>query len=151
MVMGAGKTTVITSLLVMLANGNSHVTQLMPHALLESSRGATREKYATVVRKPAFTFSFDHSMPRTYELYLKLCKPRDSKAVVCATPTGVKSLMLRLIEMMRQLTEKIFARHKKGGGGFLSAFSLSHLAKCFRDHFVRSINESEIRRGVLLC
>ena len=36
--------------------------------------------------------------------------------------------------MIRQLTEKNFAGHNKGGGGFLCAFSLSHLAKCFRDH-----------------
>ena len=68
MVVGSRKTTDITSLLVMLANGNSRVTQLIPHALLELSRSAMREKYATVVRKPAFTFSFDRSMPSPCEL-----------------------------------------------------------------------------------
>ena len=137
MIMGAGKTTVVTPLLVlMLADGNSLVTQVVPHALLEFSRGVMREKFAAVVRKPVFTFSFDRSTPITRELYLKLCKARDSKAVVCATPTSVKSFMLKFVEMMRHLEEKKFGGHEKGGGGFFSAFSLSNFAKRFRDQSI---------------
>jgi hypothetical protein len=42
----------------------------------------------TVVRKPVFTFSFSRATPLTRDLYLKLCKARDSKAIIiCATPT----------------------------------------------------------------
>ncbi len=136
MIMGAGKTTVVTPLLVlMLADGKSLVTQVVPHALLEFSRGVMREKFAAVVRKPVFTFSFDRSTPITRELYLKLCKARDSKAVVCATPTSVKSFMLKFVEMMRHLEEKKFGGQKKSGG-FFSAFNLSNFARRFKDQAV---------------
>jgi len=137
MIMGAGKTTVVTPLLVlMLADGNSLVTQVVPHALLEFSRGVMREKFAAVVRKPVFTFSFDRSTPISRDLYLKLCKARDSKAVVCATPTSVKSFMLKFVEMMRHLEEQKFGGRTKGGGGFFSGFSLSNFARRFKDQSV---------------
>ncbi len=135
MIMGAGKTTVVTPLLaLMLADGKSLVTQVVPHALLEFSRGVMREKFAAVVRKPVFTFQFDRSSPVTRELYLKLCKARDSKAVICATPTSVKSFMLKFVEMMRHLEEKKGKR--RNDGGLLSAFSLSSIARRFRDSSV---------------
>ena len=52
MIMGAGKTTVVAPLLAMiLADGKSLVTQVVPHALLEFSRGVMREKFSAVVRK----------------------------------------------------------------------------------------------------
>jgi hypothetical protein len=139
MIMGAGKTTVVTPLLaLMLADGKQLVTQVVPHALLEFSRGVMREKFAAVVRKPVFTFQFDRGTPITRELYLKLCKARDSKAVICATPTSVKSFQLKFVEMMRYLEEsKSGGRRTKGEkGGFFSAFSLSAIARRFRDSSV---------------
>jgi hypothetical protein len=109
MIMGAGKTTVVTPLLaLMLADGKSLVTQVVPHALLDFSRGVMREKFAAVVRKPVFTFTFNRGTPITRDLYLKLCKARDSKAIICATPTSVKSFELKFIEMMKILEEKKF-------------------------------------------
>jgi hypothetical protein len=81
MIMGAGKTTVVTPLLaLMLADGKSLVTQVVPHALLEFSRSVMREKFAAVVRKPVFTFTFHRGTAITRDLYLKLIKARDSKA-----------------------------------------------------------------------
>ena len=139
MIMGAGKTTVVTPLLVlMLADGKQLVTQVVPHALLDFSRGVMREKFAAVVRKPVFTFQFDRGSPITRDLYLKLCKARDSKAVICATPTSVKSFQLKFVEMMRHLEEaKSGGRRTKGeSGGFLSAFTMSSIARRFRDQSV---------------
>ena len=139
MIMGAGKTTVVTPLLaLMLADGKSLVTQVVPHALLEFSRGVMREKFAAVVRKPIFTFSFDRGTPITRDLYLKLCKARDSKAVICATPTSVKSFMLKFVEMMKILEEKKFGRksYNPGNNGFFSNFSLSAIARRFKDQSV---------------
>jgi Protein of unknown function (DUF3638)/Protein of unknown function (DUF3645) len=136
MIMGAGKTTVVTPLLaLMLADGKSLVTQVVPHALLDFSRGVMREKFAAVVRKPIFTFSFNRGTPITRDLYLKLCKARDSKAVICATPTSVKSLMLKFVEMMKVLEEKKFgtARRNARNNGIFGAFSLSAIARRFRD------------------
>jgi hypothetical protein len=136
MIMGAGKTTVVTPLLaLMLADGKSLVTQVVPHALLDFSRSVMREKFAAVVRKPIFTFSFNRGTSITRDLYLKLCKARDSKAVICATPTSVKSFMLKFVEMMKVLEEKKFgsARRSARNNGIFSAFSLSAIARRFRD------------------
>lgn len=136
MIMGAGKTTVVTPLLaLMLADGKSLVTQVVPHALLDFSRGVMREKFAAVVRKPVFTFHFDRGTPITKDLYLKLCKARDSKAVICATPTSVKSFMLKFVEMMKILEEAKFGRGNRqpANNGIFGAFSLSAIARRFKD------------------
>merc|ERR1712038_909577 len=106
MIMGAGKTTVVAPLLaLMLADGKSLVTQVVPHALLEFSRGVMREKFSAVVRKPVFTFHFDRGTPITRDLFMKLVKARDSKAIICSTPTTIKSFQLKFIEMMRHLEQ----------------------------------------------
>ena len=135
--MGAGKTTVVTPLLaLMLADGQSLVTQVVPHALLEFSRSVMREKFAAVVRKPIFTFSFNRGTPITKDLYLKLCKARDSRAVICATPTSIKSFMLKFVEMMKVLEEAKFGRggtRQPKNNGVFGAFSLSAIARRFRD------------------
>lgn len=136
MIMGAGKTTVVTPLLaLMLADGKSLVTQVVPHALLDFSRGVMREKFAAVVRKPVFTFQFNRGTPITRDLYLKLCKARDSRAVICATPTSVKSFMLKFVEMMKILEDRKFGtmRRKVNNNGIFGAFSLSAIARRFRD------------------
>ena len=71
MIMGAGKTTVVAPLLALiLADGKSLVTQVVPHALLEMSRGVMREKFAAVVRKPIFTFYFDRVTNVSRDLYM---------------------------------------------------------------------------------
>jgi len=136
MIMGAGKTTVVTPLLaLMMADGKSLVTQVVPHALLEFSRSVMREKFAAVVRKPIFTFSFNRGTRITRDLYLKLCKARDSKAVICATPTSVKSFMLKFVEMMKIMEENKFgaARRVVKNNGIFGAFSLSAIARRFKD------------------
>ena len=153
MIMGAGKTTVVTPLLaLMLADGKSLVTQVVPHALLEFSRGVMREKFAAVVRKPVFTFTFNRGTRITRDLYLKLCKARDSKAVICATPTSVKSFMLKFVEMMKILEEKKFgaSRRVPQNNGFFGAFSLSAIARRFRDQ-VEIVETSVEPQEVYYC
>ena len=137
MIMGAGKTTVVTPLLaLMLADGKSLVTQVVPHALLDFSRSVMREKFAAVVRKPIFTFTFNRGTPITKDLYLKLCKARDSRAVIIATPTSIKSFQLKFVEMMKVLEEAKFGRggtRQPQSNGVFGNFSLSAIARRFRD------------------
>ena len=132
MIMGAGKTTVVAPLLaLMLADGKSLVTQVVPHALLEFSRGVMREKFSAVIRKPVFTFQFDRGTPITRDLYMKLVKARDSKAIICATPTSIKSFELKFVEMMRHLERTNVAPKKKNGW-----LTLSNFAKRFKDQSI---------------
>uniref|UniRef100_A0A7R9W9B5 ubiquitinyl hydrolase 1 n=1 Tax=Pseudictyota dubia TaxID=2749911 RepID=A0A7R9W9B5_9STRA len=132
MIMGAGKTTVVAPLLaLMLADGKSLVTQVVPHALLEMSRGVMREKFAAVVRKPVFTFAFDRGTTVSRDLYMKLVKARDSKAIICATPTSIKSFMLKFVEMMR-VCENVKSGGKRSKTKE-SWFSLSAIARKFRE------------------
>lgn len=138
MIMGAGKTTVVAPLLALiLADGKSLVTQVVPHALLEMSRGVMREKFAAVVRKPIFTFYFDRGTTVSRDLYMKLVKAKDSKAIICATPTSVKSFMLKFVEMMRHLEHSKFgAKMQQESGGFFQAFSISNIARKFKESSV---------------
>jgi ABC-type multidrug transport system fused ATPase/permease subunit len=101
LLMGEGKTTVIGPLLAMLlADGKSLVTQVVPAPLLDFSRSVMREKFSAIVRKSIFTFSFDRMSKISEELYSKLEVARDTKAVVCTTPTAIKSFTLKLIELL---------------------------------------------------
>ena len=58
--MGAGKTTVICPLLgLLLANGQSLVTLVVPSALLEMSRSVLRACFSNVITKRVYSFHFD--------------------------------------------------------------------------------------------
>ena len=106
MIMGAGKTTVVGPLLaLLLADGKRLVTQVVPHSLLEFSRGITRERFSAVIRKPVYTFSFDRFMTVTQQLYRKLVKAMDSRAVIIATSTALKAFQLKFIELLHQLDQ----------------------------------------------
>lgn len=131
MIMGAVKTTVVAPLLaLMLADGKSLVTQVVPRALLEFSRGIMREKFSTVVRKPVFTFHFDRGTTISRDLFMKLVKARDSKAFICSTPTSIKSFELKFVEMMRHL-EQANSLGQKQKKGFM--VKLSSIARRFKE------------------
>eukprot|EP01047_Picozoa_sp_COSAG01_P053819 COSAG01_NODE_5810_length_4020_cov_2.216526_2_plen_1030_part_00 len=110
MIMGAGKTTVVGPMLaLLLADGHSLITQVVPNQLLDMSRGVMREKFTAVVQKPVFTFVFERQTSISDILVDKLVKARDSRAVVCSTPTAIKSFVLKFVEMLHTLE---FARTK---------------------------------------
>ena len=101
MIMGAGKTTVIGPLLaLMLADGKQLVTQVVPNQLLEMSRGVMRQCFSAIISKPVYTFTFQRADDATAGLYRKLIKARSTKAVVCSTPTGIKSFQLKFMEIV---------------------------------------------------
>ena len=112
MIMGGGKTTVVGPLLaLLLADGKKLVTQVVPLALLEFSRGVMREKFCAVVCKPVYTFVFTRKTEVSPALYHKLVKARDTRAVVCSHPTAIKSFVLKFIEMMHLLDESRHVRN----------------------------------------
>ena len=104
MLMGGGKTTVVGPLLaLLLGNGKTLVMQVVPRALLEFSRGVMREKFSALIQKPVYTFKFDRFRGVTKDLHRKLLIARRDRAVVCSTPTAVKSFFLKFIEAAHTL------------------------------------------------
>ena len=66
MIMGAGKTTVIAPLLVlMLADGVSLVTQVVPSALLEQTLGIMRAAFSSIIVKRVYCLQV-RSRPRLF-------------------------------------------------------------------------------------
>ncbi|GLE02888.1 hypothetical protein PINS_up011752 [Pythium insidiosum] len=111
MIMGAGKTTVVGPLLTYILADKQHlVTHVMPTALLEQSRQVLRSRFSNaVLRKRIFTFEFDRSLADdpsiALQLYEKLDRARRHGDVVCASPESIKSMMLKLIELLHSLEE----------------------------------------------
>ena len=110
MIMGAGKTTVVGPLLaLMMADGECLVVQVVPFALLAMSRSVVREKFSAVIRKSVYTFRFDRYTTPSRALVKKLERARNTKSIVCAPPTAIKSFMLKFIELMHLLDQSEIA------------------------------------------
>ncbi|AIO00701.1 hypothetical protein LPMP_311130 [Leishmania panamensis] len=109
MIMGQGKTTVVGPLLALiLADGQQLVTQVMPTALLEQTRGILRRCFGVVVTKHIYTVQFDRSNEDGTSdgvelLYQKLKSAEEDRSVVIAAPECVKSLFLKGIEQMHMM------------------------------------------------
>lgn len=110
MIMGAGKTTVVGPMLALLSgDGSTLVVQVVPHSLLEMSRGVMREKFSAVIKKAVYTFKFDRFMKVDSAVIAKLKKARDTASVVCANPTAIKSFYLKFIEIMHYIDQTVAA------------------------------------------
>ena len=110
MIMGAGKTTVVGPLLALiLADGKSLVTQVMPTALLEQTRQVMRSRFSRIVVKRVYTLEFDRSVKDgiefVAEVYSKLNAAREGAAVVCSSSEAIKSVMLKFVELLHSLEQ----------------------------------------------
>ena len=84
MIMGAGKTSVISPLLaLMLADGRSLVLQVCPRPLLPQTLRVMRRVFSSILRKRLFALRFDRSA---------------AARVVRATEPNARSLQLTLKE-----------------------------------------------------
>jgi hypothetical protein len=118
MIMGAGKTHVVTPLLaLLLADSKSLVTVVVPRSLLELSRRKLRETFSSVVPRFVFTLNFERlpqlrcDVDRLAEdgisqysaaamLGHKLNRIRSLSGICITTPDAVKSIELTFIEML---------------------------------------------------
>jgi hypothetical protein len=99
MIMGQGKTTVISPLLcTMLADGRSLVVQICPDALLRQTCGILRSAFVATMPKNVFTFTCSRSSEVDSFLVEKLQKAQRDCGIILSTPRAVKSLMLRYVE-----------------------------------------------------
>lgn len=108
MIMGAGKTSVVCPMLVlMLADGKSLVTQVVLSSLLEMSRDVLRSVFSSIIYKRVYTLTFDRSngvgeSPTAMKtLFTRINRARMEGAVVCTTPEAVKSLMLKYVDLLQ--------------------------------------------------
>ena len=93
MIMGGGKTSVVTPLLALfLADGSTLVLLCVPGPLLEMSRAATRAAFSSVYRRPVYTFTYDRlaSHSTATKLGAKLDRAAAAGAVVVCSPTAIK-------------------------------------------------------------
>lgn len=107
MIMGAGKTQVISPLLaLMMADGTSLISLVCPQPLMEQSRRHFRNRFSTVLPKKILTMNFDRSAPENNsphdlkKLKLKLENARKKKSVIITTPQSIKSLFLKYIDLL---------------------------------------------------
>jgi hypothetical protein len=110
MIMGAGKTQIISPILsLMLADGNKLVTLVCPGPLLPQSRIQLRARFSNVLPKRILTLTFDRCAPECnnldwlHRLEIKLEVARRSGAIVLTTPQSVKSLFLKYIDLLQQV------------------------------------------------
>ena len=106
LIMGAGKTTVIAPLLaLMLASSDTSIVQVVPAQLVEMTRAVMRNRFSALVQKPVYTFVFDRADTIDEALLSKLLKARASRAVMVASPTSIKSFVLKFTEILHLLHE----------------------------------------------
>ncbi|KAH8582661.1 very large low complexity [Cryptosporidium sp. chipmunk genotype I] len=104
MIMGAGKTTVISPLLsLLLGDSQRLVIQIVPPALLEFTRDVLRSRFSCIVKKRILKFQFNRNSICTPELYRKLVHAKEQKAIILCHPTSVKSLFLKTVFLFRIL------------------------------------------------
>ena len=108
MIMGAGKTTVIAPLLaLMLADGQSLVTNVVPSSLLEQTLGIMRGAFSALIQKRCYTLQFDRmsesssSLEALTALVRKMERARRGRSIVCSTPEAVKSVMLKYVDLLQ--------------------------------------------------
>ena len=91
-------------LALMLADSKSLVTQVVPNALLDMSRNVMWKQYCQVIVKPVYTLTFSRSwptLPKTYEkMYQKMIQARKSGGIVVTTPSAIKSIVNKYIELL---------------------------------------------------
>jgi thiol-disulfide isomerase/thioredoxin len=108
MIMGQGKTTVVGPLLALiLADGATLVTQVMPTALLDQSRTILRKCFSVLIPKRIYTLKFDrHIEDSPHHVTLlnqKLESARSEGSIICAAPESIKALFLKFVEQLHSV------------------------------------------------
>ena len=105
MLMGEGKTTVISPLLaLLLADGRQLVFQVVPAPLFRFTLQVMGSVFRIgPLRKPVCTFHFDRRSEVSDLLLISARIAIEERAVMVSTPAAVKAFMLKLIELLHLL------------------------------------------------
>jgi hypothetical protein len=115
MIMGAGKTTVISPLAsLILADGERSMVQVVPDPLLHFSTAVARRCFNNIIAKNVYTMRFQRSDPLEGDefeiLSAKLSRAQERGDLIVTTPATLKSFMLKFTELQLILSEKIGSR-----------------------------------------
>ena len=125
MIMGDGKTTVVGPLLSLILaskprqdgdpNSLQSVTLVCPQALMAQSKSVMRALFSSpAAPKPVYTLKFERSFDSRVStlgaLVGKLELARQQRGVVIASPTAIKSVLLKYVELL------VMANSKRRGG-----------------------------------
>ena len=107
MIMGAGKTTVVSPLLgMLLADGKRLVVLMVPAPLLEFAKSVLNSVFSNIVLKRTFTFQMTRSDDLDVRLSKMISRLRDNGDLLLTVPTATKSLVLRFVESVLGLHEQ---------------------------------------------
>ena len=112
MLMGEGKTTVVSPLLALqLADGLQLVLQVVPAPLLRFTLQVLRSIFRSgPLRKSVCTFAFDRRTEVSEGLLLAANIALQERAVMVSTPASVKAFMLKLLELLHLLDTGMYPR-----------------------------------------
>ena len=104
MLMGEGKTTVVSPLLALLLGDSALVVQVVPAPLLNFALSVLRGVFGSgALHKAVWTFAFDRRTSVTLELLEKYKAAVNERAVVLSTPTAIKAFLLKFVELLHLL------------------------------------------------
>eukprot|EP01060_Flectonema_neradi_P013755 TRINITY_DN2047_c2_g1_i1.p1 TRINITY_DN2047_c2_g1~~TRINITY_DN2047_c2_g1_i1.p1 ORF type:complete len:4005 (+),score=760.52 TRINITY_DN2047_c2_g1_i1:105-12119(+) len=105
LIMGQGKTTVITPLLsLILADQQTLIMVCMPKSLIDFSRSVLLDVFSSpVIPRPILTLEFQRSHEITESLYDRLVSAKESRGIVLMHPTTVKSMLLKIVLCLNSL------------------------------------------------
>ena len=112
MLMGEGKTTVISPLLaLLLADGLQLVMQVVPAPLLSFTLQVMRSVFRSgPLQKPVTTFAFDRRTEVTERTLSAARIATEERSVMVSTPASVKAFMLKLLELLHLLDTGMYPR-----------------------------------------
>jgi hypothetical protein len=92
-------------LALMLSEGTRLFLQVVPPALLEFSRSIMRSTFSSIMQKRIYTLSFDRASKCDPAIFKKLQNAIVTRGVVISTPTAVKSMQLKFLELLNMIED----------------------------------------------
>eukprot|EP01063_Lacrimia_lanifica_P039595 TRINITY_DN8724_c1_g4_i1.p1 TRINITY_DN8724_c1_g4~~TRINITY_DN8724_c1_g4_i1.p1 ORF type:complete len:4579 (+),score=2099.61 TRINITY_DN8724_c1_g4_i1:248-13984(+) len=107
MIMGAGKTTVVGPLVVLMsADGKRLMMQVVPPSLLDFSRGVLRSTFGGLIPKQIYSFVCDRTAEIDAQVVSKFLRAAEARGVVVTTPSSLKSIYLKFVEGLDRIEDK---------------------------------------------
>ena len=121
MLMGQGKTAIITPLLcLLLADGKRQPIVMLPDPLLEAGRDIVRTTFSNVIAKRVYTLLCTRANVADPRFLTKLQSAMHNRGVIMTTPGSIKSIMLKFLEAAVGLSDDNASRKTVGSGRPLS-------------------------------